>query len=180
MPESILHSCSGNKVCHCHLHLDLYRSCEHFVWVVDSCPTARRGDISAIMPWKVNSYTWRITGSYKLTVSLAFCCSQLLPVCAFNFKYVALRQFILVLSSVELTSILVPSYRLRVTALLSPGCRATVESLPMLIVSLQHIVAELDANCTCHVGKVQSPAIKSYSANPFFHYSAFPSVPLVL
>ena len=37
-----------------------------------------------------------------------------------------------VLSSVELTSVLVvvPSHRLRITALLSSGCKATVEGLP--------------------------------------------------
>ena len=57
----------------------------------------------------------------------------------------SLRQFISVLSSVELASILVPSYRLRVTALVSSGCRATVGGVcPVLIVPLQHItVAEL-------------------------------------
>ena len=34
--------------------------------------------VSAVMPWKVNSYTWRVTASYMLTGSarvgsLAFC-----------------------------------------------------------------------------------------------------------
>ena len=38
--------------------------------------------------------------------------------------------------------------KLRVTALLSSGCRATVESLSS--------VHSGRANCTCHVGKVQS------------------------
>ena len=48
-----------------------------------------------------------------------------------------LRQFILVLSSasVELSSILVPSYSLRVTALLTSGCSATVESLFIVLYS---------------------------------------------
>jgi len=40
-----------------------------------------------------------------------------------------LRQFILVLSSVELTSILVPSYKLRIMVLLISSCRATIENL---------------------------------------------------
>ena len=53
----------------------------------------------------------------------------------------------------------------------------------MFRIPLQHItVAELpcgslDVNCTCCSGKVQSLAIKSYSAIPFFCYSAFSSIP---
>ena len=35
-----------------------------------------------------------------------------------------------IIQSVELNSILVPSHRLRIMALLSSGCRATVEGLP--------------------------------------------------
>ena len=57
----------------------------------------------------------------------------------------------------ELTSILIPSCRLRITALLSSGCRATAESL--FTVHSSSTVAEftsLNANCTCRDGKVQS------------------------
>ena len=42
---------------------------------------------------------------------------------------VSVAQTIIALSSVELTSILVPSHRLRIMALLSSGCRATVDGL---------------------------------------------------
>ena len=42
---------------------------------------------------------------------------------------VSVAQTIIALSSVELTSILVLSHRLRIMALLSSGCRATVEGL---------------------------------------------------
>ena len=57
----------------------------------------------------------------------------------------------------------------------------------MFIVPLQHItVAELlrgslDVNCMCRIGKVQSPAIKSYSVIPLFRSSVilrFPVSPL--
>ena len=50
-------------------------------------------------------------------------------------------RLILVLSSanVELTSILVPSYRLRVMALLTYGSRATVESLSSVHSSLPYL-----------------------------------------
>ena len=52
-----------------------------------------------------------------------------------------LGQFVLVLSSVELTSIRVILYKLRVTALLSCGCRPTVGSL--FSVHSSPLVAEL-------------------------------------
>ena len=42
---------------------------------------------------------------------------------------VSVAQTIIALSSVELTSILVPSHRLRIMARLSSGCRATVDGL---------------------------------------------------
>ena len=32
--------------CHCCLHLDLYRSYEHFVGLLESCPTARRSVVN--------------------------------------------------------------------------------------------------------------------------------------
>ena len=60
--------------------------------------------------------------------SLAFCCSHgNFSQSAFNLKY----QTILVLSSVELTSILVviPLHRLRITVILGSGHREIVEGL---------------------------------------------------
>ena len=45
---------------------------------------------------------------------------------------VSVAQTIIALSSVELTSILVPSHRIRIMALLSSGCRATVDGLTIV------------------------------------------------
>ena len=92
--------------------------------------------------------------------SLAFRCSQLLSVCAFKLKY-KLRQFILTLSSVALTSILAHSHRLRITALLSSGCKATVEGLSNVQSSStthnsDRATTMLDGNCMYHVSKIQS------------------------
>ena len=64
-----------------------------------------------------------------------------------------------IIQSVELTSILVPSHRLRIMALLSSGCRATVEGLPKVqSSSTTHSgrATSLNDNCTCRVGRVQS------------------------
>ena len=119
--------------------------------------------------------------------NLAFCCSQLLPVCAFNFKWRSDNLFLIVLSnaSVKLTSILVPSYTLRVRALISFGCRATVESLSSVHSSSK--VAELPhwmpiAHAMLAKFKAFSfPVIKSYSDVPVFHSSiiqCFPVSPL--
>ena len=97
-----------------------------------------------------------------------------------------LRQFIhvLVLSTVELTSILIPSYRLRVTALLSSGCRGTVESLSS--VRSSSTVAELPrwmpiARAMSAKFKAFSfPVIKVISLSRYsvIPYSAFYSVPI--
>ena len=86
-----------------------------------------------------------------------------------------LRQFLFVLSAVELTSLLVPSYRLRVAELLSSDFRATVESLSS--VHSSNTVAAF-AGCKCRVGKVQKaflfPVVKSYSVVPdLTHYFFF-------
>ena len=70
------------------------------------------------------------------------------------------QTIIIALSSVELTSILVPSHRLRIMALLNSGCRATVDGLTNVQSSSTTTVAELPRwmtiICTCHVGRVQS------------------------
>ena len=109
-----------------HASLDLYTNCKHLR--VDSFSTARRkGGISAGVPWKLNSYTWRITGLQVARVSsLAFWCSQL---CFSRFAHLTSSDAQTIYISPELTSILIPSCRLRITALLSSGCRATAESL---------------------------------------------------
>ena len=92
--------------------------------------------------------------------------------------YAQTIYLVLSYASVELTSILVTSYKLRVTALFSSGCRATVESLSSFHSSLQW---QSYANCTCHVGKVQAfsfPVIKSYSVVPVFRFSVIPCFPV--
>ena len=107
--------------------------------------------------------------------SLVFCCSQLLPVCPFHFNKVKRRHFTLVLSSasVELTSILVYLHRLRVMALHSSGCRATVESLYSSSTSLgaRAMSAKFKA--------FQFPVLKVILLFriPFFRSSAYSSVP---
>ena len=83
---------------------------------------------------------------------------QLLLVFAFILTHRSCRQFI-ILSSVELTSILVVvlSHRLRIMAVLSSGYRATVESLPNVhSSSTTHNSTSRDGNCMCRVSKVQS------------------------
>ena len=57
--------------------------------------------------------------------------------------------------SPELTSILIPSCRLRIPALLSSGCRATAESLSSVHSSstVAEFTSGLNANCTCRDGK---------------------------
>ena len=91
-----------------------------------------------------------------------------------------LRQFILVLSTVE---ILILSYRLRITALLNPGCRATVERLSS--VHSSSTVAELPRRvliaraASAKFKAFSFPVVKSYSVfhNSVIPYSAFYSVP---
>ena len=166
----------------------------------ETSPTARtRGDISDLMSLKVNSYTWSITGSYKLTGIAARLVALYFATTSFS-RSARLTSSIsdkLVHSRIELTSILVPSYRLKVTALHSSGCRASVESLASVHSSSTTRNSgrgtSLDANYTCRVqqlkvipllcvfqypiDKVQSPVIKSNSAIPLFCYSAFSSNP---
>ena len=99
---------------------------------------------------------------------------------------VSVAQTIIALSSVELTSILVPSHRLRIIALLSYGCRATVDGLTNVQTSSTTTVAtSLDDN-NLHVacrqsskhfisGQLKVIPLFRYSVIP---YSAFYSVPL--
>ena len=78
-----------------------------------------------------------------------------------------------IIQSVELTSILVPSHRLRIMALLSSGCRATVEGLPNVrSSSTTHSGRD---NCTCRVGRVQRIFISGQlKVIPLFRYSVIP------
>jgi len=78
-----------------------------------------------------------------------------------------------IIQSVELTSILVPSRRLRIMAVLSPGCRATVEGVPNVrSSSTTHSGRD---NCTCRVGRVQSIFISGQlKVIPLFRYSVIP------
>ena len=73
----------------------------------------------------------------------------------------------------ELTSILVPSYELRVMVLLSSGWRATVESLSSVHGSLQYqsYLAGCQFARAMHVGKVQHIFIFLI---PLFRYSVLP------
>ena len=76
------------------------------------------------------------------------------------------------LSNVELTSILVPSYRLRVTVLLSSGCRATVESLS----SVHSSSTVTDLPCWMLIARAVSAEFKAFSfpvikVIPLFRYS---------
>ena len=77
-----------------------------------------------------------------------------------------------IIQSVELTSILVPSRRLRIIALLSSGCRATVESVSNVrSSSTTHSGRD---NCTCRVGRVQRIFTSSQlKVIPLFRYSVF-------
>ena len=52
-----------------HSSLDLYRSYEHLRVDIVALQLKEAASVLFNMPWKVNSYTWRITGSYKLTGS---------------------------------------------------------------------------------------------------------------
>ena len=83
-----------------------------------------------------------------------------------------------IIQSVELTSILVLSHRLRIMALLSSGCRGTVEGLPKVqSSSTTHTgrATSLDDNCTCLVGRVQSIFISGQlKVIPLFRYSVIP------
>ena len=95
----------------------------------------------------------------------------------------SLKWFILALSSVELTSILVHSHRLRITALLSAGCKATFESLPNIqSSSTTHNSGRatlLDGNHTRIVGKVQNICISSqFKVNLLFRTSCFTDSPI--
>ena len=82
----------------------------------------------------------------------------------------------------------VPSDRLRITALFSSGFRATVEGLPNVHGSStthnSDRATSMDGNCMCCVVKVQSNfhfrSIKSYSVIPLFHYSVFHVLPTPL
>ena len=99
----------------------------------------------------------------------------------------SVAQTIIALSSVELTSILVPSHRLRIMALLSSGCRATVDCLTNVQSSSttqQWQATSLDDN-NLHVpcrlsskhfisGQLKFIPLVRYSVIP---YSAFYSVP---
>ena len=100
---------------------------------------------------------------------------------------VSVAQTIIALSSVELTSILVPSHRLRIMALLSSGCRATVDGLTNVqgsSTTQQWQATSLDDN-NLHVpcrqsskhfisGQLKVIPLFRYSVIP---YSAFYSIP---
>ena len=92
-----------------------------------------------------------------------------------------LRQFILPSSSVELTSILVPSHRLNITVFLSSGCKATVEGVPNVpnvhSSSTTHNssrATSLDGTCMGCVSQVQSIFISGQLiVIALFSYSVF-------
>ena len=90
---------------------------------------------------------------------------------------VSVVQTIIALSSVELTSILVPSHRLRIMALLSSGCRATVDGLTNVQSSSTAQQSSLDPDDNnLHVPCRQSS--KHFISGqlkviPLFHYSVF-------
>ena len=100
---------------------------------------------------------------------------------------VSVAQTIIALSSVELTSILVPSHQLRIMALLSSGCRATVDGLTNVqgsSTTQQWQATSLDDN-NLHVpcrqsskhfisGQLKVIPLFRYSVIP---YSAFYSIP---
>ena len=103
---------------------------------------------------------------------------------------VSVAQTIIALSSVELTSILVPSHRLRIMALLSSGCRATVDGLTNVqgsSTTQQWQATSLDDN-NLHVpcrqsskhfisGQLKVIPLFRYSVIP---YSAFYSIPVCM
>ena len=79
---------------------------------------------------------------------------------------------------VELTSILVPSHRLRITALLSSGCKTTFEGLP----NVQSSSTTQQWQSYSYMGWRQSSkifhfrSIKSYSTIPLFRIPRFTSL----
>ena len=148
-----------------------------------SCPTARRSGISAVMPWKVNSYTWRITGSYMLTGGASSQpCTLLQPVSPSLRIYklqVTLRQFILVLSSVELTSVWTKGHGAP-QFWLQGNCREFVQCS-------QFLYSGRAAQLPCQMPIARAmwamfkafsfPVIESYSVVPVFRSSVFSSIP---
>ena len=102
--------------------------------------------------------------------SVAFWCSQL---CFSRFAHLTSSDAQTIYISPELTSVLTPSCRLRITALLSSGCRATADTESLSSVHSSSTVAELPrwmpiARAVSAKFKAFSfPVIKSYSAIPF-------------
>ena len=92
---------------------------------------------------------------------------------SFSLSISVTQTIISALSSVELTSILVLSHRLRITALLSSGCKATFEGLSNV---QSYSATHNSGTATCRVSKVQRIFISgqlSYSAIPLFRIPRF-------
>ena len=93
-----------------------------------------------------------------------------------------LRPFILVLSCVDLTLILVPPHRLRIMALLSSGFTATVDGAPNVHSSSTihdcGRVTSLASNCTFCNNKVESLCIcGQLKVIPLFQYTSLVPIP---
>ena len=161
------------------------------LWTESPLSTVATSELTTMSESRIaNGQTWRhyqevsptLSGQRKLLALHFAAAMAALSVCVFNVTHCS----DILVRSVELTSILVVAYShwLRITALLSSGCKATVEGLSNVHSSStthNDRATLMDGNCMCRISKVQSNfhfwSIKVF-AILLFHIPHFTNTPM--